>query len=49
MVGLEATTAGADRANVSSKSGERGESFPMESEAITDKVGATSVYSSYFQ
>ena len=45
VVGSEATTAGVDRATVYSKIGERGERFPVGSEAITVKVVATSVSS----
>ena len=37
--------AGVDRATNSSKIGERGEIFPMGSEAITVKVGVTIIFS----
>ena len=43
MVGSEATTAGVDRENVSSKIGERGERFTVGLEEITVNVGETSV------
>ena len=43
MVGSEATTAGVNIVDVYSKIDEREESFAMGSEAITAKVGATSV------
>ena len=43
MVGSEVTMAGVNRATISSKIGERGESFPVGSEAITVEVGVTSV------
>ena len=45
MVGSEATKAGVNRAHISSKIGEIGESFPVGLEVITVKVGSTSVYS----
>ena len=45
MVGSEGTTDGVDRADVSSKTDERGESFPVRLEAITVEVGTTSVSS----
>ena len=45
MVCTEATTAGVDRVNVSSKIGERVEKSPIGYKSITVEVGATRVSS----
>ena len=45
MVGLEVITAGVNTTIISSKIDERGENFPVRSEAITAKVGTMIVSS----
>ena len=45
MVGSEANMAGSDRATISSKISEIGDSFPVGSEEIIVNVGVTSISS----